>query len=113
MIRRRSRFIGVPVALAGAVGILLASSVPAQAYLHGSIETVYPAEGGKWTYGWGTPPTVAKSEYYHQNVTHGSTVILNGSTHRSICTAAGHTSKASGNAINTPGATDSYYYRFC
>lgn len=91
-------------------GLTFAGVAPAQAYLHPGSVTQYPAEGGTWQYGFWNANV---RSYYTVNRNHGSSVIYNGSLVRSVCTASGATSSATHYAINTPGATDEYYYRTC
>lgn len=53
--------------------------------------TQYPAEGGTWEYGFWDAKV---RSYYTVNRCHGSTVVLNGNTVRSVDTAAGEKSIA-------------------
>ena len=53
--------------------------------------TQYPAEGGTWEYGF---LDAKVRSYYTVDRCHGSTVVLNGNTVRSVDTAAGETSIA-------------------
>ncbi len=98
--------------LAGAalVAMTAGGAAPAMAYLHLGSETRYPSSGGTWKYGFWDAKV---RSYYTVNQNHGSSVIYNGDLTRSICTASGQTSVATDYAINTPGATDEYYYRTC
>lgn len=70
--------------------------------------TQYPSQGGKWTYGFWNAKV---RSYYTVNKHHGSTVVYNGKTARSIKTAPGKKSIAEKYAINLPGNDDRYYYR--
>jgi hypothetical protein len=69
--------------------------------------TVYPAAGGTWQYGFWDAKV---RSYYWLGQNHRSTVILNGTTHRSICTSAGAKSVAEAWAIQWWGGDDTYYY---
>jgi Bacteriocin (Lactococcin_972) len=102
---------GAAVAIACVATITMTAASPAQAWLHLGMTTTYPAEGGKWEYGFENAKV--RSYYTQPNTTHGSSVVYNGSLTRSICTAAGHKSIAEAWALNYPGATDAYYYRIC
>lgn len=72
--------------------------------------TQYPAEGGTWEYGFWDAKV---RSYYTVNRCHGSTVVLNGNTVRSVDTAAGETSIAEKWALQWPSHDDRYYYRVC
>lgn len=72
--------------------------------------TQYPAEGGTWEYGFWDAKV---RSYYTVNRCHGSTVVLNGNTVRSVDTAAGETSIAEKWALQWPSHNDRYYYRVC
>ncbi len=101
------------VALALAVAILstsLANPGHVGAWLAQGPLYQYPVEGGTWEYGFWNAHV---RSYYTVDQCHGSTVVLNGDTVRSIDTAAGYTSYADKPAINYPGADDAYYYRVC
>lgn len=96
-----------------AVGLLVFSLVNAgraDAWLHPGKETRHPSTGGTWEYGFWNAQV---RSYYTVNKRHGSSVALNGSLQRSLCTAPGSRSIAEKYAINSPGATDRYYYRLC
>ena len=69
----------------------------------------YPAEGGKWEYGFWNAKV---RSYYTVNRCHGSTVRLNGKESRSIDTASGKQSIAELWAIQSD-SNDKYYYRTC
>lgn len=71
--------------------------------------TRYPAEGGTWEYGFWDARV---RSYYTVNRLHGSTVILNGESNRSIDTAAGKKSIAHIWTIQHNG-DDQYFYRIC
>lgn len=72
--------------------------------------TQYPAEGGTWEYGFWDAKV---RSYYTVDRCHGSTVVLNGNTVRSVDTAAGETSIAEKWALQWPSHDDRYYYRIC
>lgn len=72
--------------------------------------TQYPAEGGTWEYGFWDAKV---RSYYTVNRCHGSTVVLNGNTVRSVDTAAGKKSIAEKWALQWPSHDDRYYYRIC
>ena len=72
--------------------------------------TQYPAEGGTWEYGFWDAKV---RSYYTVNRCHGSTVVLNGNTVRSVDTAAGEKSIAEKWAVQWPSHDDRYYYRVC
>lgn len=72
--------------------------------------TQYPAEGGTWEYGFWDAKV---RSYYTVDRCHGSTVVLNGNTVRSVDTAAGETSIAEKWALQWPSHDDRYYYRVC
>lgn len=72
--------------------------------------TQYPAEGGIWEYGFWDAKV---RSYYTVDRCHGSTVVLNGNTVRSVDTAAGETSIAEKWALQWPSHDDRYYYRVC
>ena len=72
--------------------------------------TQYPAEGGRWEYGYWDSKV---RSYYTVDRCHGSTVVLNGNTVRSVDTAAGETSIAEKWALQWPSHDDRYYYRVC
>nr|NLI49157.1 hypothetical protein [Propionibacterium sp.] len=94
-----------------ATGLMLqAAPTPANAWLASGVHTQYPATGGIWQYGFWN---AAVRSYYTVNRNHGSTVVVEGQTVRSVCTAAGRTSIAEKFALNWWGATDAYYYRTC
>lgn len=82
-------------------------------FLQDGRKTQYPAEGGKWQYGfWNT----AVHSYYTVNKNHGSTAVyidVMGKKHvyKSINTRAGKTSNGEGWALNLPKSDDKYYYR--
>lgn len=111
MKRAKGRSIGGAAALLSFAAILMVVAEPAHAWLHFGMTTAFPAEGGKWEYGFDN--TKVRSYYFHANTTHGSSVTYNGSLNRSICTAAGYKSSAEAWALNTPGASDQYHYRIC
>lgn len=90
--------------------ITLSGAAPAMAYLHIGSETRYPSTGGTWVYGFWDAKV---RSYYTVNRNHGSSVIYNGDLARSVCTASGQRSVAEKWAINSPGATDEYYFRTC
>lgn len=73
--------------------------------------TQYPSEGGQWNYGF--YDIRIRSEYSHPSLCHGSTVVYDGQTVRSINTAAGYFSNASTGGYNHRLAEDAYYYRIC
>ena len=70
----------------------------------------YPAEGGTWEYGFWDAKV---RSYYTVDRCHGSTVVLNGNTVRSVDTAAGEKSIAEKWAVQWPSHDDRYYYRVC
>ena len=72
--------------------------------------TQYPAEGGPWEYGFWDAKV---RSYYTVDRCHGSTVVLNGNTVRSVDTAAGEKSIAEKWAVQWPSHDDRYYYRVC
>ena len=72
--------------------------------------TQYPAEGGTWEYGFWDAKV---RSYYTVDRCHGSTVVLNGNTVRSVDTAAGEKSIAEKWAVQWPSHDDRYYYRVC
>ena len=72
--------------------------------------TKYPAEGGTWEYGFWDAKV---RSYYTVDRCHGSTVVLNGNTVRSVDTAAGEKSIAEKWAVQWPSHDDRYYYRVC
>jgi lactococcin 972-like bacteriocin len=88
----------------------LGTASPALAYLHPGSTTQHPSTGGTWEYGFWNAKV---RSYYTVSKSHGSSVILNGDLARSACTASGQKSVAEKYAVNTPGATDEYYYRTC
>lgn len=98
------------VAASVLVGSTLSGAAPAMAWLHIGSETRYPSIGGTWQYGFWNARV---RSYYTVNRDHGSSVLYNGDLSRSICTSPGRTAVAEKLAINTPGATDQYYYRSC
>ena len=69
--------------------------------------TQYPAEGGTWEYGFWDAKV---RSYYTVDRCHGSTVVLNGNTVRSVDTAAGEKSIAEKWAVQWPSHDDRYYY---
>ena len=72
--------------------------------------TLYPSAGGTWQYGhW----DAAVRSYYWVGRCHGTTVVYNGSTKRSIDTVPDQMSDASAWAYQSSGASDAYYYRTC
>lgn len=85
----------------------LAAQAVAPAWLSYGPITVYPSSGGTWQYGFWDAKV---RSYYWYNGNHRSTVVLNGSTHRSLCTASGAKSVAEAYAIQWWGADDRYYY---
>ena len=92
------------------LGMTVGSAAPALAWLHPGSTTQYPSAGGTWTYGFWNAKV---RSYYTVNQNHGSSVIYNGDLARSACTASGQKSVAEKWAVNTSGASDSYYYRTC
>lgn len=98
------------VVLAAIAMTPVASATPAFAYLKQGPVYQYPAEGGIWEYGFWY--TTVRS-YYTVNRCHGSTVVYNGTSVRSINTASGAKSIAEKSAINLPQNDDRYYYRTC
>lgn len=72
--------------------------------------TQYPAEGGTQEYGFWDAKV---RSYYTVDRCHGSTVVLNGNTVRSVDTAAGEKSIAEKWAVQWPSHDDRYYYRVC
>lgn len=72
--------------------------------------TQYPAKGGTWEYGFWDAKV---RSYYTVDRCHGSTVVLNGNTVRSVDTAAGEKSIAEKWAVQWPSHDDRYYYRVC
>lgn len=104
------KFVKTTLASAALVAMTAGGAAPAMAYLHIGSETRYPSSGGTWKYGFWDAKV---RSYYTVSKNHGSSVIYNGDLTRSICTASGQTSKAEDWAINSPGATDEYYYRTC
>ena len=72
--------------------------------------TQYPAEGGTCEYGFWDAKV---RSYYTVDRCHGSTVVLNGNTVRSVDTAAGEKSIAEKWAVQWPSHDDRYYYRVC
>ena len=72
--------------------------------------TQYPAEGGTWECGFWDAKV---RSYYTVDRCHGSTVVLNGNTVRSVDTAAGEKSIAEKWAVQWPSHDDRYYYRVC
>lgn len=71
--------------------------------------TQYPAEGGTWEYGFWDAKV---RSYYTVDRCHGSTVVLNGNTVRSVDTAAGEKSIAEKWAVQWPSHDDRYYTVF-
>jgi len=102
----------VKTALAGTalIAMTIGGAAPAMAWLHPGQETRYPSTGGTWQYGFWNAKV---RSYYTVNKSHGSSVNYNGNLTRSICTASGQKSVAEAWAINTAGASDTYYYRTC
>lgn len=92
------------------LGMTVGSAGPALAWLHPGSTTQYPSAGGTWQYGFWNAKV---RSYYTVNQNHGSSVIYNGDLARSACTASGQKSVAEKWAVNTSGASDSYYYRTC
>ncbi|KGN32826.1 hypothetical protein N802_15640 [Knoellia sinensis KCTC 19936] len=88
----------------------LGAASPAMAWLHPGSSTQHPSSGGTWTYGFWNAKV---RSYYTVNTSHGSSVKYNGDLVRSACTASGQRSTAEKFALNTSGATDTYYYRTC
>ena len=68
------------------------------------------AVGGTWEYGFWDAKV---RSYYTVDRCHGSTVVLNGNTVRSVDTAAGEKSIAEKWAVQWPSHDDRYYYRVC
>ncbi len=103
--------VSAAVALGIGAPMLSASSANAlPAWLHRGPTTVYPSAGGTWQYGhW----NAYVRSYYWVGKNHGSSLTLNGESIRSICVAANTQASAEKFALQTPGATDSYYYRLC
>ena len=58
--------------------------------------TQYPAEGGTWEYGFWDAKV---RSYYTVDRCHGSTVVLNGNTVRSVDTAAGENRRKMGSSV--------------
>lgn len=85
-----------------------AASVPT--WLRYGPVTVYPSTGGTWQYGFWD---VAVRSYYWVSRCHGTTVVYNGASFRSVDTAADAMSDASLWAYQSSGAYDAYYYRVC
>jgi lactococcin 972 family bacteriocin len=73
--------------------------------------TNYPSQGGTWTYGLSTGLISPYSNYYHGSKCHGSSVVTDWASSRSIDTYKGKTShaQAAGNAYTH----DKYYFRVC
>lgn len=94
--------------LAGPATAMQSAMVPT--WLHAGSTTQYPSAGGTWQYGFWNAYV---RSYYTVNRCHGSSVTYNGSTVRSIDTAAGYPSDATKFALNYWNATDAYYYRTC
>lgn len=92
------------------LGLAVGAVIPAQASLNKGPIVQSPAEGGTWEYGFWN---VYARSYYTTDTCHGSTVVVDGSTVRSIDTAANARSIAEKFALNQPFAKDSYYYRVC
>jgi hypothetical protein len=88
----------------------LANAGTASAWLADGPIYRYPAEGGTWKYGFWNAQ--ARS-YYVVGRTHGSTVYLNSSRERSVCTRSGYWSYADLPTVQRPGADDRYFYRIC
>jgi len=95
------------LALTVASPALAAQGAAVPAWLSYGPITVYPSSGGTWQYGFWDAKV---RSYYWYNKNHRSTVILNGSTHRSVCTSAGAKSVADAYAIQWWGGDDRYYY---
>ncbi|MBE3551042.1 MAG: hypothetical protein IMX03_07455 [Brockia lithotrophica] len=79
-----------------------------EAWLHPGPTVQYPEEGGKWTYGFWF--AMARSWYYHPDVSRQSAVEVNGKRLYSVCTRAGQEARAEKGAINLPWWDDAYYY---
>ncbi|MEV7548259.1 lactococcin 972 family bacteriocin [Amycolatopsis sp. NPDC089917] len=105
------KFGTVAAATAAAAALSLGTAAPAMAWLHPGESTQHPSDGGTWRYGFWNAHV--RSYYLHPSRCHGSTVEYNGSRVRSIDTAGGSTSIAEKFALNTPGASDRYWYRTC
>ncbi len=87
-----------------------AQAVGVPTWLSPGPTTVYPWAGGTWQYGhW----DAAVRSYYWVGACHGTTVVYNGSTKRSIDTVPDQMSDASAWAYQSSGASDAYYYRTC
>lgn len=87
----------------------LPNDIESSKYLsQGSKLTRYPAEGGKWEYGFWNAKV---RSYYTFGGTHGSTVTLGSRTSRSIDTASGRPSVAELWANQFSSGEDHYYYR--
>ena len=98
---------GISIPLTFAAPALAATGSAVPAWLSYGPITVYPASGGTWQYGFWDAKV---RSYYWYKASHRSTVVLNGSTYRSICTAAGAKSVAEAYAIQWWGGDDRYYY---
>jgi hypothetical protein len=107
---RRIRLIARMMVLTTVAGMFVGVATPAMAWLSPGPTTVHPSIGGTWQYGFWNARV---RSYYTLNRNHGSSVELNGTLHRSICTAPNQQSIAHAWAIQSPGATDRYYYRTC
>lgn len=88
------------LALTGALSSVAGAAVAA---------TVYPIEGGQWNYGF--TGVDSYSDYLHNARCHGSTVINDWGTSRSVDTSPGYWSNARVGA--TPWTNNNYYYRVC
>ena len=75
--------------------------------------TEYPAEGGRWDYGYIAVSQTMNSDYYHDSRCHGSSVKHGVDRwDRSVDTAGGYTAHA---GLGWVGVWDNreYYYRVC
>ena len=85
-----------------------AASVPT--WLHYGPEQQYPSAGGTWQYGFWD---IKVRSYYWVGRCHGTTVVYDGVSKRSVDTAPDVMSDAEQWAIQSSGSTDAYYYRTC
>jgi len=98
------------LALAAGGPTVAAHSASLPTWLHAGATNVYPSAGGTWQYGFWNAEV---RSYYWVGKCHGTTVVYNGTTRRSIDTAPDAMSDAALWAYDSSGAHDTYYYRVC
>jgi hypothetical protein len=101
---------GACLALGVGGGTVAAQAAGVPTWLRQGPVTVYPSAGGTWQYGFWNAQV---RSYYWVGRCHGTTVVYNGETIRSIDTAPDAMSDASHWAYQSSGASDAYYYRVC